>query len=247
MAQSVSYNYAAGPSSADFGYSTSRETPGAQEEDLFLYNMKNVSLKKGERAYYTVFSAEVPFEHIYKWTVLDTSGVQPNGSINSNRNSAEDQVRHILRLTNNSKYPWTTAPGMAMSKGQPLAQDKLSYTPKGGEGDLKLTVATDIRVTKRESEKTRQNEAVRINGSSFTKVTSEGKLVLKNFKSTAVTVQVTKTIIGEVISTSGDGNIQKAGVAIRAANPTSIVTWKVPLKPGEEKTLDYSYFTFVRY
>lgn len=258
MTQSVMYNRAdygyagGGPESApDFGYSSTSETPGAQEEDLFLYKMQDVSLKKGERAYYTVFSAEVPFKHVYKWTVNDTSGVRTDGYVDSNRNSgtppAEDQVWHMLTLTNTSKYPWTTAPGMAMSQGQPLAQDTLAYTPKGGENDLKLTVATDIRGKKSELETERQNDAININGHSFTKVTSEGKLTLKSFKSKAVTVHVKKTIIGEVTSTTLGGKTEKMGVAIRAVNPTSVVKWDVALKPGEEKVLDYSYYTYVRY
>lgn len=257
MAQSIQYNtagydYSGEPPPPDFGYSSMKETPGAQEEDLFLYHMTDVSLRKGERAYYTVFSAEVAFEHVYKWTVNDTSGVQPNGYVSSNRNDIapppEDQVWHALKLTNSSKFPWTTAPAMAMSKGKPLAQDTLSYTPKGADGDLKLTIATDIRAKTSEFEKSRENtNALPFSSSSFTKVTSEGTLTLKSFKSRPVTVQVTKTIIGEVTSTGLNGKVEKMGVKIRAVNPTSVVTWDVPLDPGEEKTLDYAYFTYIRY
>ncbi len=257
MAQSIAYNTAeydySGSPAPDFGYSSMKETPGAQEEDLFLYHMTDVSLRKGERAYYTVFSAEVPFEHVYKWTVNDTSGIQPNGYVSSNRNDTapppEDQVWHALKLTNSSKFPWTTAPAMAMSKGKPLAQDTLSYTPKGAEGDLKLTIATDIRAKTSELEKSRENASgvPFSSSSSFNKVTSEGTLTLKSFKSRPVTVQVTKTIIGEVTSTGLNGKVEKMGVKIRAVNPTSVVTWDVPLDPGEEKTLDYAYFTYIRY
>ena len=240
-----------GPAPA-FGYSAGKETPGAQEEDLFLYHMKDVSLKKGERAYYTIFTADVPYEHVYEWNVPDTSNVQSSGYVsNSQQNDQKkpigEQVWHKLKLTNTSKFPWTTAPGMAMSNGQPLAQDTLSYTSKGAKGDLKLTVATDISAKKSESEKSREDKTSEMYGYRYTKVTSDGKLSIKNFKSKPVMVTVKKTLTGEVVSSSSDGKAEKTSEEIKAVNPTSIITWEVPLKAGEEKTLDYTYFTYVRY
>ena len=235
---------------SDFGYTT-RETPGAHEEDLFLYQMKEVSLKKNERAYYTVFSSEAPYEHIYEWVVPDTSNVQPSGYVESSQRTQderlENQVWHKLRLTNNSKFPWTTAPAMATSKEQPLAQDTLNYTPRGAKGDLKLTIATDILAKKSELERTRENDALRVYGYSFAKVTVDGKLTLKNFKSKQVTVTVKKTLTGEVVSASQDGKVEKTAEGIKTVNPTSVITWEVPINPGEENTLEYTYYVHVRY
>jgi len=243
----LSLSYPAGP---QFGYSTGKDTPGAAEEDLFLYQVKDVSLKKGERAYYTVFSAEAPYEHIYEWVIPDTSRVQPNGYIDSNRRSDEvtpptDQVWHKLKLTNNSPYPWTTAPAMAMSNGQPLSQDSIDYTPKGAPGELRITVATDIKAGRSEVEKSR--EPFQQYGYSFQRVVTDGKLTLKNFKSKAIVVTVKAIAIGEVSSTSPQATVKKTTEGLKAVNPTSVMTWSVPLNPGEEKSLDYSYTTNVRY
>ena len=254
--QSVAYGYGGGyggpagpPGETTFGYSSRTETPGAPEEDLFLYQMKDVSLKKGERAYYTVFSAEVPYEHVYEWTIPDTSNVRSDGYVeNSERNEgapAEDQVWHKLRLTNESKFPWTTAPGMAMSKGQPLSQDTLAYTPKGAKGDLKLTIATDIKAKKAESERSRED--ARITSYSFSKVTADGTLTVKNFKSQPVTVMVKKTLVGGVVSADQGGRVDKTAVGLKAVNPTSVISWELPLKSGEEKTLAYTYITYIRF
>ncbi|HUV04277.1 MAG TPA: hypothetical protein VMX94_04145 [Armatimonadota bacterium] len=235
---------------SEFGYTT-RETPGAPEEDLFLYHMKEVSLRKNERAYYTVFSSEVPYEHVYEWAVPDTSNLQPSGHVESSQRTQderlENQVWHKLRLTNNSKFPWTTAPAMATSKEQPLAQDTLNYTPKGAKGDLKLTIATDISAKKSELERTRENDALRESGYRFAKVTVDGKLMIKNFKSKPVTVTVKKKLTGEVVSASHDGKVEKQAEGVNPVNPTSLITWEVPLNPGEEKTLEYSYYAYVRY
>lgn len=245
------YGGPAGPSAPGFGYSTGTETPGAPEEDLFLYQIKGVQINKGERAYYTVFTAEVPYEHVYEWTVPDFSGVQSSGYIDQSRRPEdvrpEDQIWHKLRMTNTSKFPWTTAPGMATSKGQPLSQDTLNYTSKGAKGDLKITVATDIRGKHSEIEKSRENDALRAYGTAFSKVTSDGELVIKNFKTRPVTVTIKKSLTGEVVTSSDDGKVQKVSEGIKAVNPSSVITWDIPLKPGEEKKISYTYFTYVRY
>lgn len=235
----------------DFGYSTTKDTPGANEEDLFLYQMKDVNLKKGERAYYTVFSADVPYKHIYEWLVRDTSGIDTNGYMSSQNRSdtprPEDQVWHKLRLTNNSKYPWTTAPAMTMSKGNPLSQDTLNYAAKGSTGELKVTVATDISASKSEEEKSREMGALKTSNNTYNKVTSEGTLTIKNYKSQPVTVSVKKTLVGEVTGTSDDGKVTKQAQGINAVNPTSTINWEIPLKPGEEKKVTYNYFVYFHY
>ncbi len=230
----------------NFGYSSTKDTPGAPEEDLFLYGMKNVSLKKGERAYYTVFSADIPYEHVYEWSVPNTSNVLPNGYLdNSNQSKViENQVWHKLSFTNTSKFPFTTAPAMAMSNGQPLAQDTLKYTAKGGKGDVRVTVATDIGASKSEVEKSRERSNYL--GSSRIKVSSEGKLWLKNYKTRAVTISVNKTLVGEVSSADNSGVATKTSEGIQSFNPISIIKWEVPLAPGEEKTLTYNYSTYIR-
>jgi len=136
---------------------------------------------------------------------------------------------------------------MAMSNGQPLSQDTLTYTPREAKGNLKVTIATDIRGKRSEQEKSRETEALRAHGYVFAKVTADGKLTLKNFKSKAVTVTVKKAITGEVVSVGHNGKIEKSAEGIKAVNPTSVITWEVPLAAGEEKTLDYTYFVYVRY
>src|SRR5262249_51631526 len=49
---------------------TVAELSGAPEEDLFLYSRSGVTLARGERATYNVFSAAVGYEHIYEWEVV---------------------------------------------------------------------------------------------------------------------------------------------------------------------------------
>lgn len=236
-------------SSSSFGYPAGTGMPGAPEEDLFLYQVKNVSLKKGERAYYTVFSAETPYEHAYEWTIPDTSNVQASGYVQDQRSDSrpvpQDQVWHVLRLTNTSPYPWTTAPAMSMSGGRPLADDSLDYTAKGTKTNLRVTVATDVKATKSEVEKSR--ERTQADPYTFSKITSDGKLTVKNLKTKPITMTIKRTLTGDVTTIGQGGKVVKSSEGLKAVNPTSELTWEVKLASGEEKAVDYTYVTLVRY
>ena len=56
-------------------YATS--TNGQTAEDLFLYPLPRVSLKKGETATLPLFSAEMPYRHLYTWKIGDAVGRGP--------------------------------------------------------------------------------------------------------------------------------------------------------------------------
>lgn len=229
-------------------YSTTvNELEGNSEEDLFLYNRQHVNLKKGERGTYHVFSSEVPYEHVYQWDVSNILQIDDDGNINrSAAPKAEDQVWHSLRLKNVSNVPWTTAPAMTISGNKPIAQDILNYTPKSASTLLKLTVATDVRVERQELETERMQNAKKRYGYDYDAVTVTGTLKVKNFKPTNIKLSIKKTVRGEVITAAELGKPEKLAVAIQAINPTSRITWDIPLKPGEEKTIQYTYKVFVR-
>ncbi len=230
---------------------TVSELTGAPEEDLFLYSRSGVTLGRGERATYNVFSSAVGYEHVYDWEVVDPQRVDGYGNpIQYNANSPEaaahDSVWHSIRLKNTTKFPWTSAPMMVISGFKPVSQDTLPYTPKGASSKLKITIATDIRSSHEEREVARQQNVQRRHGYEYDFVTVEGSLKLKNYKTKEVRVDVGKTLRGEVETQSDIGKAVKLGEAIQADNPLSRLTWQVPLKAGEERVVTYRYKIFVR-
>lgn len=216
------------------------------EEDLFLYGRQNVTLAKGERATYNVFSGKVNYEHVYEWDVADAAPINVYGGRNSGTSdSAPEKIWHSLRLSNSLKLPWTTAPILVMSGTRPLAQDTLLYTPAGATTNLHLTLATDIRVSKNEQESTRENNSVTINRNSYSVVTVTGSLTLKNYKAKDVRMCVRKSVVGEVLTISQNGKFERTAEAVQAVNPVSRLSWDFPLKAGEEVTLTYRYKVLV--
>jgi len=229
----------------DYGYAAIKGVPGASEEDLFLYHKKGILLRKGERAYYHIFSQEVDYKHIYEWNVPDTLNVDPRGYQRSGQPQMdEEQVWHSIKLENSTDYPWTTAPALTVSGWKPLAQDVINYTPKGIKTNLKLTVATDIKTNRNEYEIERQRD-VRLYRSSYDLVTVKGELYIHNAKSKDVTMEIKKKVTGEVLAVSHDGKITKVAEGLRGVNFNSFISWEIPVKAGEEVEITYTYKVYI--
>lgn len=218
---------------------------GESNEDLYLYSQPHVTLKKGDRARYTVFTSKVPYEHAYELDVPDTMNVDYYGNRTSDgrEKDNEPQVWHVLKLENTTQYPWTTAPALAINGPMPIAQDTLKYTPPKGKNTLKLTVATDIRATQEQMETAR--EQVSVLRHDYDKVTVDGKLTIHSFKPKPVKITVKKAIVGEVAEASDSGNIVKLAKRLNSVNPDSQITWEFELAPGAEKVLTYQYKVLV--
>jgi hypothetical protein len=230
---------------------TVTELSGSPEEDLFLYSRSGVTLERGERATYNVFSSTVGYEHVYEWEVVDQPRVDGYGNVvqynpNATDSAIKNSIWHSIRLKNTTKFPWTSAPTMVISGTKPVSQDTLPYTPKAATSNLKITIATDIRSSHEEREIARQQNVQRRHGYEFDLVTVEGTMKLKNYKSKEVKVNISKTLRGEVEQQSDAGKAVKLGEAIQMDNALSRLTWEIPLKAGEEKVVTYRYKIFVR-
>lgn len=218
---------------------------GVSAEDLFLYPLDGVTLKRNSVGYYPLFTERVAYEHIYEWDIPDYVSQEDRYQ----ERPAEEKreiVWHSLRLKNSTRVPWTTAPAETMQNGQILGQATLNYTPVGGETVLKITQALGIQAEETELETEREIEVVRRYGSSYDRVTIEGELRLKNFVAEKVTVRITKTLTGEVQTSAPEARVEKLAKGLRQENPRSRLTWQIVLESGEEKEISYVYTVLIR-
>ena len=227
------------------------EMASAPEEDLFLYSRSDVTLAKGERATYNVFSGSVAYEHLYNWEVEDQPRVDAYGNvINPNQNPQDgnraDSVWHSIRLKNSTRFPWTSAPALVISGDKPVSQDTLGYTQKGATSTLRITVATDIRASHEEREVTRQPEINHRRGYNYDLVTVEGRLKVKNYKTREVHLAIGKTLRGKTEFQSDLGKTVQLGEGIESDNPKSRLSWEIKLQPGQERLVTYRYKIWVR-
>jgi len=206
--------------------------------DLFYYPIENVRMKKGEICYLPLFTESVPYRHIYTWGIPDYTGGGGGETV--------QEVWHCVRLENTTKVPWTTAPAETIEKGLVLGQDTLNYTPVAGKSTLRITQAVNVKAEQIELETERKRNAANFYGNTYDLVTVEGKLSAANFQEKSITLEITKTLSGELKSSQPDAKVEKLARGLRAVNTILKLSWTIDLKPGERKEFGYVYDIYVR-
>jgi hypothetical protein len=222
---------------------------GKVAEDLFLYPIENVQLEKGEVGYYPLFTESVPYKHIYRWDIPDYVSEEERYQYDRSRQQElerEEEVWHCLRLQNTTRVPWTTAPAETVKEGIILGQDTLEYTPIKAETTLRITRAVSVKAEQVEHETDRKRDAAQLYGHHYDLVTVEGKLSVANFQPKPITLEITKTLSGEVKSSDPKATIETLARGLRRMNAVRKLTWTIELKPAEEKQLSYVYEVYVR-
>jgi hypothetical protein len=235
------------------------ELAAGGSQDLFVYSFPPMTLSKGERSALPVFDAEVPLEHVYSWDVAVTRedillAPAGKGDVSPLRISAE-RIWHHVGLENVTKVPWTTGAAMIFEGGRPLAQELLTYTPVGGSVRVPLTVAVDVRGDYRAFETGRELSALTWERTTYARIEERGALVLRNFKRSPVSVEVTCRVAGRIDEASEGAEIEVGAYRAEdwrhyrghpAVNNSSTVRYRVTIGPGEELELFYTSHYFVR-
>ncbi len=248
------------------------EVAGAdQAEDLYIFNVSNVTLKRGERLFVPLAVTEVPYESVYTLTlpVTPPSDMWRNFGTDQQREIARmldrPTAKHVLRLTNASEHPFTTAPALIIRDGQPLAQGMLRYTAKTASVDLEVTSAVDIRVESSEREAQREHDGLRWNGNTYARVELTGSTKLTNYKTKAVKIEVRKFVLGKATEASANGSVEGINFFTgmdwdqpsfawwrwygwpwwwSRLNSASRIDWTVKLEPGESVDLQCAWQYF---
>jgi hypothetical protein len=191
---------------------------GEKTEDLYVFRLEHVSLKKGERMVVPVSVGSLPYRDFFKLEISLTPPAEfvqqldPRQGAEFARLMAAPKAVHTIRLSNTGKAPLTTAPALVMRDGRVLAQGMLSYTSPGAEVDLAVTTAVDIRVTKEEREARRVANAQNWNGEQLARLELTGELTLKNLRGQPVDIEVVRHVFGAVESADHDGVIERVNV-----------------------------------
>lgn len=226
---------------------------GSNAEDLYFYQLNNISLKKGGRGQYHVFEKEIDIAHIYE------SNLAKNGETKHFYQKEylysphqKNKVIHSVKVNNNTTYPWTTGAVMvtniAGKETQPISQDMLSYTPTKGHSFVKLTEVPDVIVKHAEKEIDRQVKAKKKpNNTRFflDLITVEGKIQIKNYKSKAIDLNVRRAILGELIESSSKWLKAEMVNFSGNSNKSTNVCWETNVKAGEEIEIVYKYKIYV--
>jgi hypothetical protein len=242
-------------------------------EDLHIFTIQNITLKKGQRMVVPVAELTVPYEDVY---VLDIPFAPPadvRRRFNTNQQSqiarmlTSPKVMHKLRLTNKSVYPFTTAPALILSGDRVLGQGLMTYTPKGGSVDLPITAAVDVQVKKADSEVKRTPNAVRWYNDSYERVDLTGAVTLTNYREHPAKLEVVRNVLGNITEASNDGVVTKLNMLEDHTytsgrphwwgwynwpnwwghfNGIGRIKWETTIEPGKSIELTYKWHYFWR-
>ncbi|MBL8735020.1 MAG: hypothetical protein JNL12_01205 [Planctomycetes bacterium] len=264
MTQSV-----AGPSS---GETLPTAGDGSAAEDLFVFPVRDVTLKKGERLVLPLRTFELGYRDVY---VLDVpfappaevrQGLHGERLVELARQLAAPKARHVLRLQNGTDAPLTTAPVLVSLRGQLLAQARMTYTSKGRSVDVEINPAIDVRVETDEVEASRDAGPIRFGDENYARVDVRGVVRLWNGKPVPVTVEVTRRVLGLCDEVGQQGEKKQLDL-VRAwhgdatpgwwgwwnwphwwfqRNGFGEFRWQVELAPGAQVQLDAGWHYFWR-
>jgi hypothetical protein len=241
-----------------------------QREDLFVYHVPGLTLKKGERAVVKLLEVVVPYEDIYTWDIAPVPPTEMWRHVNREQMSQLEKAlsgakcMHEIRLKNSGEIPWTTGPATIFRKGIPLGQQLLTYTSVKNSVDVPVTVATDVN-TKTEQAEVRRTPNIVINSDPYTKVMLHGTLTVTNFKDRPIRLFVNREVLGSATQATAGGKI--VAFATHDASPFfgdyfwygwswpwwcfgvnsfSTISWEVTVEQGKSATLEYDWHFFYR-
>lgn len=245
---------------------------GDSNEDLFVWTVRDVTLKQGERLVLPIAAFQVAYRDVYKLEVPFAppmevrQGLQSERLVELARQLSEPKARHLLRLRNADTAPLTTAPALVLASGRVLAQGRLYYTPKGGQTDLEINVAIDVRVDTEEHEVKRDAGPFRLGDNDFARVDVAGVIALQNHKPVPIEIEVSRRVLG-IADEAGQGGTKQQLDLVQAwhGGPRAVwwswwnwpywwfqhngfaeFRWVVRLEPGASTKLDAGWHYFWR-
>jgi hypothetical protein len=246
-----------------------------KSEDLFIFTLRNLTLKKGERMVVPVAEFTIPYQDVYTLDLPFAPPPEFRSSFDSQQQAemarllSAPKVSHKFRLTNKSNYPLTTAPALIVRGDRVLAQGMMTYTAAGASTDLEITNAIDVQISKSETEIRRTPNAVRWQGYDYARVDLSGTISLTNFRNQSVALEITRHALGNIDTADNNGTISKVNVLEdgdymptggypswwRSSNWPSWwnhlngigrINWKFNLEPGKKIELKYTWHYFWR-
>lgn len=196
---------------------------GEELSTLYLYKKEGFSLKKGEAGAVTIFYTSIPYKHIFSW------------------DADAGRISRILSFTNKSGVPLVPGSILVVEQGNPLGQDRLTLIPAGGEGRINLGLAGELEGKVEETELGREIIKDQKQEMTYVKREIRGKLELKNFSKKEAEVEVSRTVVGEVLSTTPQAKVTL--ISSDALNPTNKLFWTVKVPAEGKIELVYKYLS----
>jgi hypothetical protein len=242
-----------------------------KNEDLFIFAVKHVSMKKGQRMVITIGEFKVKYKDVFALEIPFAPPTELWRNFDNNRKAElarlfnAPKVMHKIRLFNSSEYPLTTAPALILKDDRLLAQGLMTYAAPGADTDMGITTAVDIRVKKTDNETKRTPNAANWQGDQYGRIDLARRITMTSFRNDAVEVEVIRHVLGNVDSADNKGQIEMVNILEDSSfaggsgaspywwgwfswpwwwhhfNGVGRITWTVTLDPKKPLDLGYAW------
>lgn len=219
-------------------------TDGEKTNDLYMYKLGNVSISKRSKTSFQIFSAKISYKDVYEVNLNDVVRYANNSYIGNDPEKRFD-VYHSIKLNNTTTFPFTTASAFILNENQqPLAQDRLKYTPVNASVSLQLSKAGDVVVKNKEEEVSKEDNVKKIGKTYYNKVTIKGSIQIENLQAKKILLSIKKNLFAKITEVSDNGKYEKSG-KYSGLNPSTDINWEISFGAGESKTITYVYEVYV--
>ncbi len=243
-----------------------------QNEDLYVFNVDHLTLAKGERMVVPVAEWAITYRDVFRLDLPFTPPQEIRQSFNSTQQAElarlfhAPKVKHVLRLNNQLKVPFTTAPALITSDKGVLGQGMMTYTSPGSTVDLTVTSAVNVPISLKDDEVKRTPNAMTWRDHAYMQVDMAGKIRIENHRQEAIEIEVSRTVMGPVDQVDAEGRIRRPGawddaLVERPAwwqwyswpywwthmNSLSQIQWAAKIAPGENLELPYKWHYYWTY
>lgn len=211
-------------------YMMEREIPQVRsslnDADLYFFGISNFNLERGQTANVRLLEQEVEYKDKYSCNLGSREG-----PANTYR------VWHELCFQNTSEHPLTTGMAMYYSRNgeqyEPIGQQQLDFIPPGGDGQVKMSIATEIFIDQEERVGNRQY------AERFSRHYRDHTITVKlnNFKNKPATIRLRRSVNGYLLSSEVDPRNISDGILGESNNQNNNYEWELELDAGEEREL----------
>ncbi|MEM7575139.1 MAG: hypothetical protein AAF433_19695 [Bacteroidota bacterium] len=196
------------------------------DADLYFFGISDFSLGRGQTANVRLLEQEVEYEDKYTCNLGTREG--PGNTY---------RVWHELCFKNSSEHPLTTGMILYYSRNdeqyEPIGQQQLDFIPPGGDGQVKMSIATEIFVDQEERVGNRQY------AERFSRHYRDHTITVKlnNFKDKPATIRLRRSVNGYLLSSEVDPRNISDGILGESNNQNNNYEWELELTAGEEREL----------
>ncbi|MGD7651654.1 MAG: hypothetical protein ACQCXQ_00470 [Verrucomicrobiales bacterium] len=217
---------------------------GNPSNDIHYQSIGRHDMIAGDSLSLDIASAKAAYKRVIEWVVDDPR--DGRGHYHRNQNQADDDSAwDAVRFTNPFAFPMTTASAMVVEDGKFRGQSLSEWVNPGQQTSLRITRALSVRTESSEVEEEGKRETVWVGGNDYRRTSVTGKLVVKNFRATEVTMTIRCGFSGELIEADGEPGKSLRVDGVHGVNPRRELNWTVPVPAGGEKTLEYRYSVLV--